>query len=302
MVKLNLEIPSEFFREETRCHYTIPPDMKKVWAVELDLLNRFLLACEKHHLQCYADSGTLLGAVRPKGFIPWDDDIDLVMFRKDYDKMVKLAPREFEKPYFFQNVYSDTGYLRGHAQFRNSETTGILRIESGKKIPYNQGIFIDIFVLDGVTTDKMFRARQKNAIRFHRKMMEYLLFCQNSITFQEKVFKQWMNAIGISDIKEQFRIIEDLLRMVPVESVPLAAPLSFIFEIEKRIRKKEIYKETVWLPFEWIQVPAPAGYDEFLSQRYGDYKTPVQNPTTHGDTFFDTEKAYTWYSGRRVMA
>lgn len=86
-------------------------DLKNVWNVELDILKKFDSFCKKHGLSYFADSGTLLGAVRHKGFIPWDDDLDFVMFRKDYDKFIKLSKKEFKYPYFIQTGYNDAGYV-----------------------------------------------------------------------------------------------------------------------------------------------------------------------------------------------
>lgn len=120
--------------------------LKAVWACELDMLEHLLAVCQKYNLPCWADAGTLLEAVRHRGFIPWDDDIDMVMLRDDYDKLVKVADKEFMYPDFFQTIYSDKHYGNRHAQIRNCETAAI----ADPKSRFNQGIFIDIFVLGGV--------------------------------------------------------------------------------------------------------------------------------------------------------
>ena len=86
-----LNRPEEFFREEVRCDYTVTAKMKRVWAAELGMLHRFAQVCERHGLRWYAMGGTLLGAVRHKGFIPWDDDIDLLMPRADYDRLLEIG-------------------------------------------------------------------------------------------------------------------------------------------------------------------------------------------------------------------
>ena len=99
MVDLQLTPPEGFLGEEVRCGYTVTKQMKEVWAIELDLLKQFDIICEKHGLHYCVAAGTLLGAIRHGGFIPWDDDIDVYMLRNDYNKLMMLA-NEFKSPYF----------------------------------------------------------------------------------------------------------------------------------------------------------------------------------------------------------
>ena len=107
MIELNINIPDSFLDEEERCGYIVSKQMKEVWAVELDLLAELLRVCKKHGIKVFASGGTMLGAIRHKGFIPWDDDIDMMMFRSDYDKLCAIAAEEFVEPYFFQTEYTD---------------------------------------------------------------------------------------------------------------------------------------------------------------------------------------------------
>lgn len=165
MVSIKLDIPEDFCEEEIRCNYTISKKMKEVWAIELDLLNEIIRVCVKYDIRYYAIGGTLLGAIRHEGFIPWDDDIDIAMSREDYDKLCLVAQKEICEPYFCQTIQSDYG-SRPFIRVRNSQTTGIQRQEVGSKVPYNQGIFIDIFPWDNIPEDKLLRYKYvKNASR-----------------------------------------------------------------------------------------------------------------------------------------
>ena len=99
-----------FFREEERCGYLITEKMKRVWAVQLAMVDEVERICRKYGLRYFADSGTLIGAVRDRGYIPWDDDIDLAMLREDYDRFVKVAPRELKEGLKLQTVYTEDNY------------------------------------------------------------------------------------------------------------------------------------------------------------------------------------------------
>ena len=150
---MKLKIDDSFYQEEERCGYLVSAKMKRIWAVELDLLYQLQQICEKYGIKYYASGGTILGAEGHKGMIPWDDDIDIMMLRDQYDLLCQHAD-EFEEPYFFQTYETDDGYFRGHAQLRNSNTTGVLVEEIEKNVPFNQGIFIDIFPLDYYPEDE----------------------------------------------------------------------------------------------------------------------------------------------------
>ena len=138
-------LPASFFREETICDFLVTQERKKIWAITLDLLFKFDEVCHRHNLKYFMAFGSLLGAIRHNGFIPWDDDIDVVMPRADYE-MLKLLNREFEAPYFLQYPGEDGGYFFSFAKLRNSNTSGIswaFRDET-----FNQGMFLDIFPID----------------------------------------------------------------------------------------------------------------------------------------------------------
>ena len=133
--------------DEVICGHLVTSQMKKVWAKELEILNKFAEVCERHGLKWFASGGSLLGAVRHKGYIPWDDDIDVQMIVDDYEKFCAIAPEEL-KPYFWQECRTEPGYSPTHGKIRDPRTTGATLVER-EYSPDSmcKGIFIDIFPL-----------------------------------------------------------------------------------------------------------------------------------------------------------
>ena len=93
--------------EEIRDGYVVSAEMKKVWDIQMHLMRKVLDVCRENDLNIWVDGGTLLGAVRHHGYIPWDDDIDLIMMRDDYERLQRIAAQYFTPPLFFQTAYTD---------------------------------------------------------------------------------------------------------------------------------------------------------------------------------------------------
>jgi lipopolysaccharide cholinephosphotransferase len=280
MHRINIRQPSDsFLREEIRSGYTVSAKMKKIWSVEIDLLQKLLDVCERHHLKCWASSGTLLGAVRHQGFIPWDDDADMTMLRADYDKLVNLAAtgQEFKYPYLLQTAYTDKNYVRGHAQLRDMRTTGILPGDIFQN--FNMGIFIDIFVYDAVSDDPQFLERQLQEAGVLRKKMWDMYYSGNP----------YMGIEEDSAHIPLFKRYEEIFRQVSTSESEYFGALAFNLNPVKK-RAKAWYAETVLMDFEYIKIPAPSGYDKVLQGLYGDYMQPRQELSLHGKVIFDTER------------
>lgn len=266
-------------------------DMKEVWAVETDLLVQLLDVCKKHNLRVWVADGTLLGAVRHKGFIPWDNDIDVCMLRDDYDRLLQIGPDAFKHPYFLQSPYTDKHYYHAHAQLRNSETAAIRPSDSYR--PFNQGIFIDIFPLDAVT-DNM--EQRQYVSRRVRKITRFLHAYDTPILLSGRIgllFRKWKCRWQVwrKGWQNIYREVDDVLRSTSLEQCSHVAEISFSgydFLLDKCI-----FDDTVMLPFENIEVPAPKDYDGFLRAVYGDsYMTPIQTGTAHDDVLFNTTRSY----------
>ena len=138
-------LSESFFREEIRNDFLVTGERKKIWGIQLDLFFEFKRVCEKYNLKYFLFFGSLLGAVRHNGFIPWDDDIDLGMPREDYEKLLTHADA-FNTPYFLQNHKTDKCFYYSHTKLRNSNTSCINR--AFKHQPFNQGMDLDIHPID----------------------------------------------------------------------------------------------------------------------------------------------------------
>ena len=143
---IKIDLPDGFLDEEVRCGYTITPKLKKIWAVELDLMSEFARVCDKYDIKWSVAFGTMLGVIRHKGFIPWDDDVDIMLERKEFEKLVQVAPKAFKHPYFFQYALNARKTFMTHARLRNSLTTGY--VTGHPKEGYNNGIYLDIDCMD----------------------------------------------------------------------------------------------------------------------------------------------------------
>ncbi len=278
-------------QEEYRSGYLVSTQTKKVWNVELQLLSKLLEVCNKHNLHVWADSGTLLGAVRHQGFIPWDDDIDVAMPREDYEQLKRIAPTEFQEPYFFQCAYTDK-YVRGHAQLRYNGTTAILPSEIG--VPFNQSIFIDIFVLDMLPKDKQEQWNIMWKTELMRKAMTWTIE-PISIHHLRKAFVQLFCKAYflLRPIQKTYAKFERMFyRCQSTPSQYIGMPMFSVTNILKYRMKRDWYSETITLPFEDIEIPVPKHYHEILTEYYGDYMTPKHTPTAHGTIILNADKPY----------
>ena len=319
MVNLKIELPEHFLEEEERCGYVIPTETKQLWAVELDLLAEFDRVCREHGITYFACGGTMLGAARHQGYIPWDDDIDLMMLRDEYDRLQKIAPSAFTEPYFWQTEETDPGSLREHAQLRRSDTTGILKSELNGHYPFNQGIFIDIFPLDAVPDDENEREAQfDKVLKLKRKykMLANLtdLYFPTPLT-EEGSGKSGMRALKMRRLAKA--AAHTALMMLPhalrdphrvwqkmdrecrrynsrkdtkwILSIGFAAGSAGVIQ---QMKFREDFAEAIRLPFEFTTIPVAKGYDHALCYSFRDWHKMIHNENTHSGLIVDVERSY----------
>lgn len=263
--------PDDFLNEEERCEYKVSEKLKKIWAVEIDLYQKFAEVCDKYDIKYFAWAGTLLGAKRHNGFIPWDDDFDIGLLRDDYEKLIKIAPKEFKYPYFLQNMYSDKKYFCAYSRFRNSETTGA--IVDTNTSDYNNGIYIDIFVLDGMPEGenelkKWYKQREHVSflINHYESSFKYSHGIKKSLHYVIKVFvKMFFSYDRLC--KKYNKVIKKYNNKS--NNVSLMTH-SYDF-IHKYYCSKDALDKVISVPFEYTTIKIPENFEEPLKNMYGNY-------------------------------
>lgn len=288
----------EFYREEVRCGFPVTEKMKRVWAVQLSMLDEVERICRKYGLRYFADSGTLIGAARDKGYIPWDDDIDLAMLREDYERFVKVAPRELGEGLKLQTVYTEENYLRGHAQIRDGRTTGYN--EEDARAGYNCGIFIDIFPLDGMPDGKL----AARLWAFQVRLCWMVLYTWYRYDYYEKKTLAGRLLYGFGRLlhipmRRAYRRYEMVCARYKGKHTKRVCDTVFISQLAKNTWERKWFEDVVYLPFENRQIPAPVGYDGRLRAEYGEYWKPAKAPTMHGGLVLDPDIPYEEYLKRK---
>ncbi len=287
----------EFCVSETRDGYHIDQKTKKIWYTQICLYQEFDRFCRTNDLRYYADYGTLLGAVRHKGFIPWDDDMDFTMPRPDYQRMIELAPGYFNDPAYFQNYHTEPGATRiyNFSRIRDERTTCFAK-DSDETRDDHPGIFIDIFPLDAVppvkTVDRaggVFEIALDiwKAASDPRSILDDMIKGKVPVAGTDTM----LDVLGLP-FADRLSLYENILAGIYDENEYINF---FPYQYDRMPNKKEWYSDVVELPFEFLSVPAPKDYDLVLKTLYGDYHKPVMNGSYHEIGFVDPDRPYTDY-------
>ena len=259
----------DLYRDEIRSGWLVKADMKKAWNRQLEICREVDRICRKHGITYWAGYGTLIGAARHKGFIPWDGDIDLMMMRPDYNRFMELLAAELKPPFEFKEK------LFGLSRISHSQTTMIDYTYLENK---PQGIAIDIFALD-IVNDKTpegssaYKALDEllTAACNYPKIIRYV---QNGGHLLNDL--NALEAISKTSEDKKLEILEFYAAALWKQSSAVAWIQDTLNKVGNPFEKK-CFRETIYLPFEMIELPAPIDYDEILTDYYGDWRTPIND-------------------------
>ena len=276
-------------KDEIRSGFLVTTDRKKIWNKEIELLLEVDRICKKHDIKYFAFFGTMLGAARHKGFIPWDDDIDVAMMRPDYMRFLDVAKQEIKSPYFFKNIYTDNRIF--HFSKLMDDTTSAIEFLNEKNI--HQGMFVDIFPLD-VVHDGTKRAEIIDA------MCRELWMCfltpdlvveglKNGVT--TNVNRHTLERIIELPIRERMKTYEDfcLNHFDDSSEIGLQPPF-WCGDFGKY--PKEWFKEVLYMDFETIKVPLASEYESILAVDYNDWRVPKNVPSSHELNLMSVDISY----------
>ncbi len=263
-------------------------DIRRIQLRELDMLKEIDKICQRHNLTYFALGGTLLGAVRHHGFIPWDDDLDIAFKRADYELFMKTAEEELPAPYRVINHKNDPDHIYAYGRVIDPRVKLIREKTRNQTI---QSLWVDVFPLDtapGYGLKKILWEKEFYILRGLRN-----LACFSELVNLDKEYhglkKFIVNLALKTNIEDRFDIHKSVLRLDRFlvsksenNDTRIGNPLGAWWY--KELFPKQWFEDVTRLPFEDIKINCPKEYDAVLTQMYGDYMTPppVSERKGHG--------------------
>lgn len=290
-----MQFEDSYFKNEVRDGFMIPGMIKRSWAMQIEILEQVAIVCKRHNLRWFADYGTLIGAVRHKGFVPWDDDLDICMFREDYERFYQIAKKELPPEYNMCCVEDTVDYYNFLLRITKGSSVELnpeyLRANHG--FPYCAGI--DVFPLDYLYEDE---AKEKERCKKTDDMFEFAGMVTDDMSKSEK--KRLIQKVeahsgyrvdhSVPLFDAILRIIDQLYKEAPKEGAKRIAMMYFYALDGVQDRPIEYYENSIEIPFENGTICVPARYDEVLALEYGNWGVANRRGGLHDYPFFTSHE------------
>lgn len=267
--------------------------LRKLQLTQLEMLKAVDKFCAEHGLKYSLYGGTLLGAVRHKGFIPWDDDLDICMPREDYDKFIDLWQHDAPTGYVLQNKENTPEFTQSFTKIRKDHTTFLQ--PGDEQVSYHTGIFIDIFPFDRIPGERLKRVKQKIYCMIYNLFTREFVPGKNKGNIIERLGSRILLGLikGKSRAKMRSKMLSKLTKYNSDKELSLVSYATT--HAVSAIHRKDSFDEPAKLPFEDREFMCFACWDENLKAEFGDYMTlpPVSERVwTHHPVMIDFEHNY----------
>lgn len=249
--------------------------IKRVHKVQLEMALEVKRICQENNIKYFIIAGTLLGAVRHKGFIPWDDDLDIGMLREEYEKFIDVAKKELKEEYFLQTWDADSSFALPIAKLRRRGTKFIE--QNSSSVNLNNGIYIDIFPFDNVPYSTLCKRLQNMTTYILKRII--LIKQGYELWEEQEVFKrQIYKFLNIISKPLTLNMTKKLLHkeMLRYNSHKTEFVLTFggAYGYSKESIRREWIENLGTIDFDGYEFSCPNDYNKYLEYLYGDYMTP----------------------------
>lgn len=288
-----------YFEGEERDGFYITSLMKKAWAAQLEILQEIDRICERNNIAYFASCGTLLGAIRHGGYIPWDDDLDIEMKRLDYERFLKVAVEELPEGYHISSPALDHKWNVPFARVLNTMEIPLQgeRLQQFHGFPMQAGV--DIFPIDYLPVNNVEEEMMINL--FRAAYMLALSWDKDEMSEQEKMeslreIETSCNVKFTQDkpYRQQLWMLADRISAMYWDTKAEAKEVSMIYLLENRPDFRipvSCYEQAKRIPFENTTIPIPIEYERVLTVHYGeDYMTPKRGGADHEYPFYKKQQ------------
>jgi phosphorylcholine metabolism protein LicD len=295
-----MNIENEYLEDEVRDGFYIPSAVKRAWAAEMEVLSEVDRICRKHKIRYFADWGTLLATVRHEGYIPWDDDLDIVMKRADYERFMEIAQTELPEGFAAYNYRNHDDFWLFLARVVGKQRICFEEdhLKRFHEFPYIAGV--DIFVLDYVSRDPQQEEERDRLAMYTLALADGIAEGKYSDAVKEAALRKVetesgiripRNLTGDALRRALYGVVEQLFQKFSEEESDELTQL-FPFGMKNKSFRfpKEYYARTGYLPYEQMEMPVPIAYDTVLRRRYGDYMRLVRDAGGHDYPFFASQQ------------